>query len=388
MTEFLIKRFIKNANDINDPFVRGKYGALSGVSGIILNVLLFAAKLILGILSASVAITADAFNNLSDAGSSVVMLAGFKLSAAPADKAHPFGHGRIEYISGFIISLAIMLLGVEFIKTSWEKIMHPANVHFGTATAVILAVSILLKLWMYVFNKKLGARINSGAMKTAAADALSDAAATAAVLIGSAIGYHAGVPVDGYLGIAVAAFILFTGFNTARENVSSIIGAPPDESFVRDIKAEAESFPEILGIHDLVVHNYGPGNVMISFHAEVACDGDILKLHEAIDALELRLREKYGLEATIHMDPIVTDDKFTKEKKDEAERIVSQIDERLTIHDFRVVRTTAYTRLVFDVVMPYGFKTSPAELERRIDEAVSEKDPSCRAKVHAEHSYT
>ncbi|MBQ1374674.1 MAG: cation transporter [Clostridia bacterium] len=387
MTDLLIRTFIKNADDINDPLVRSRYGALSGGAGIVLNILLFVMKLVLGFFTASVAITADAFNNLSDAGSSVVMLVGFKLSAAPADKAHPFGHGRIEYISGFLISVAIMILGVEFIKTSWERIMEPAEVSISAVTLVILAASVILKLWMYAFNRKLGGRINSGAMKTAAADALSDAAATAAVLIGTVAGHYAGVPLDGYLGIAVAAFILFTGFNTARENVSSMIGAPPDGELVGHIREEAAAFPEILGIHDLVVHNYGPGHVMISFHAEVACDGDIIKLHEAIDALENRLREKYGAVATIHMDPIVTDDKYTSGKKAEAERLVSAIDERLTIHDFRVVRTAEYTRLVFDVLMPYEFKMTPGELETRIEAAVREADPACRARVHAEHSY-
>ncbi|MBR2742817.1 MAG: cation transporter [Clostridia bacterium] len=388
MTDLLIKAFIKNAGDANDPAVRAKYGALSGTCGIVLNVLLFAAKLIIGIISSSVAIIADAFNNLSDAGSSVVMLVGFKLSGAPADRQHPFGHGRIEYVTGFIISLLIMLLGVEFVKTSWERIMNPESVTFGTATAVILAVSVALKLWMFAFNRKLGARIGSGAMKTASADALSDAAATAAVLVGLIIGQNTSAPVDGWLGMAVAAFILFTGVNTARENISSIIGTPPDEGFVEEVKKQAAAFPEILGVHDLVVHNYGPGHLMISFHAEVACDGDMIRLHEVIDALEFILRERYGAVATIHMDPIVTNDAFANEKRELVRAIVSDIDEKLSIHDFRVVRTTAYTALIFDVVMPYGYKTPPRKLEEAIENAVKDKDPACFARVHAEYSYT
>lgn len=388
MTNLLVKKFIKDADNINDPKVRRHYGELAGTTGIILNLILFTIKLLAGIFSASVAVTADAFNNLSDAGSSIVMLIGFKLSTAPADKDHPFGHGRMEYLSGFIISLLIMLMGVEFIKTSWAKIINPSDVEFGLIPIVILIVSVLIKIWMSVFNYKLGTRINSGAMKATYADSLSDAVSTSVVLIGTLIGYYLNIAIDGYLGIVVALFILYTGFNTARESVSSLLGAPPDEDFVKAIRDEVAQFPEIVGMHDLVIHNYGPGRSMISFHAEVPCNADIIKMHDVIDLVELRIRERFGATTTIHMDPIATDDNYTNEQKAIVSELVKQIDERLSIHDFRIVKGAMHTNLIFDVVMPHKFNMTSHELESRIMDAVNKHDATCFAVVHAEHSYT
>lgn len=387
MTNLLVKIFIKDADNINNPVVRRNYGQLAGITGIILNLILFSIKLFAGIFSASVAVTADAFNNLSDAGSSIVMLIGFKLSSAPADKNHPFGHGRIEYLSGFIISLLIMLMGIEFIKTSWTKITAPSDIEFGLISVVILVISILIKIWMSIFNYKLGSRINSGAMKATYADSLSDAIATTTVLIGMLAGYYLNIAIDGYLGIIVALFILYTGFNTAKESVGSLLGAPPDKNFVQDIRDEVAKFPEIVGIHDLVIHNYGPGRSMISFHAEVPCNADIIKMHDVIDLVELRIRERFGATTTIHMDPIVTDDSYTNNQKDIVTSIVHKIDERLSIHDFRVVKGVTHTNLIFDVVMPHKFDMSPHELESYIMDAVNKYDSSCFAVVHAEHSY-
>ncbi len=307
MVNFLIRLFIPDSQKINDPVVRGRYGILAGGMGILLNLCLFCSKFFAGFFTGSIAITADAFNNLSDAGSSVVTLAGFKMASMPADREHPFGHGRLEYLSGLAISAAILLVGLELGKSSVEKIIHPEAVRMGILPMVILICSILVKLWMAYFNRSLGKRISSSAMMATAADSLTDAAATSAVLVGMAVGHLSGRLIDGYIGLLVAAFILYSGFTTARDSLSPLLGQAPDKEFVASIQQAAMAHPEILGIHDLIVHDYGPGRRIISFHAEVPSNRDILETHDVIDHLEMELRERFQCDVTVHMDPIVID---------------------------------------------------------------------------------
>ena len=313
MTNFLIKHFIPNASDVKSPAVRQRYGVVSGVVGILCNALLCTAKIAAGLLTGAVSIVADGINNLSDGGSCVVSLLGFKMAGKPADDKHPFGHGRIEYVAGLIVSFIIVLMGVELAKTSLDKIFHPEEISFSWITPAVLGISILVKLWMCFFNRKMGDKIDSAVLRATAMDSLSDVAATSAVLAGFVIGYWARVNLDGYLGVLVALFILYTGVSTAKGTLDLLLGEAPDPEFVKQIQQEVLSYPEIIGVHDLIVHNYGPGHSVVSLHAEVPCDVDILKIHDTIDNAERDLKKKFDCEVVIHMDPIITDDKETNE---------------------------------------------------------------------------
>ena len=370
MTNMLIKFFIKNSEETNNPSVREKYGMLSGGVGIFCNILLFIGKLSVGLISASISIMADAFNNLSDAASSVVTLVGFKMAGRPADDQHPFGHGRIEYISGLIISTVVMMMGLEFVKSSIEKIINPASIEIGIYSIIILLMSILLKLWMSIFNKKIGDRINSSTIKAISMDSLADVAATATALIGAIISYMCGVYVDGYAGILVALFIIYTGFTTARETLSPLLGQAPDKEFVDKIEKKVLSYDNIVGVHDLIVHNYGFNNSLVSLHAEVPCDINILKIHETIDTVERDIKKDFNCDIVIHMDPIATDDNAVNSVKYEIESIVKSIDERLNIHDFRMVQADSFTNLIFDLVVPHMFELKDDEIESIINEKI------------------
>lgn len=367
--------FIPDSQKINDPVVRGRYGILAGGMGILLNLCLFCSKFFAGFFTGSIAITADAFNNLSDAGSSVVTLAGFKMASMPADREHPFGHGRLEYLSGLAISAAILLVGLELGKSSVEKIIHPEAVRMGILPMVILICSILVKLWMAYFNRSLGKRISSSAMMATAADSLTDAAATSAVLVGMAVGHLSGRLIDGYIGLLVAAFILYSGFTTARDSLSPLLGQAPDKEFVASIQQAAMAHPEILGIHDLIVHDYGPGRRIISFHAEVPSNRDILETHDVIDHLEMELRERFQCDVTVHMDPIVIDNAVINALRSQVTKVVKGIDPHLTIHDFRMVDGPTHANLIFDVMAPYQFRMSDSELIETVQQKIKALDP-------------
>ena len=388
MIELLAKWFIHHRDNTADGAVRRAYGTLCGAVGIGLNVLLFIGKFFAGQLSGSIAVTADAFNNLSDAGSSAVTLLGFRLAGKKPDPDHPFGHGRIEYISGLIVAGLILLMGVELAKSSFDKILHPEEVTFSALALVILAVSVGVKLYMWLYNRSIGRRIRSAAMEATAMDSLSDTAATAAVLLAMLIGKWTGLAVDGYVGLLVALFILFSAYKAAKETLSPLLGQAPDPELVQRIRDIVAEHDTVVGIHDLVVHDYGPGRQMVSLHAEVPASGDILALHDVIDNIERELHEKLHVQAVIHMDPIVTDDTEVDALRRQVAELARQVEPRMTVHDLRVVRGTTHTNLVFDAVLPLDAAITPAEAARRIREKVSELDGDYYAVVTVEHSFT
>lgn len=388
MIELLARWFIPHRDNTADGAVRRAYGTLCGAVGIGLNVLLFMGKFFAGQLSGSIAVTADAFNNLSDAGSSAVTLLGFRLACKKPDPDHPFGHGRIEYISGLIVAGLILLMGVELAKSSFDKILHPEEVTFSALALVILAVSVAAKLYMWHYNRRIGGKIRSAAMEATASDSLSDAAATSAVLLAMLIGRWTGLAVDGYVGMVVALFILFSAYKAAKETLSPLLGQAPDPELVQHIRDIVEEHDTVVGIHDLVVHDYGPGRQMVSLHAEVPASGDILQLHDVIDNIERELHEKLHVQAVIHMDPIVTDDETVDALRRQVAELVRQVEPRMTVHDLRVIRGTTHTNLVFDAVLPLDAAITPAEAGRRIREKVAELDGDYYAVVTVEHSFT
>ena len=387
MIQLLARRLIKDHDNVSDPAVRRAYGVLCGWVGIGLNLLLFAGKALAGIISGSVAITADAFNNLSDAGSSVVTLLGFKLAAQKPDSDHPFGHGRFEYISGLVVSMVIVLMGVELCRDSVDKILHPGEVTLSVPVVIILMASVLVKLYMALYNRAIGKRINSSAMSATAADSFSDCLATTAVLAATLVGYIWSISIDGWCGLVVALFILWAGFNAARETISPLLGQPPEPEFVAQIQNLVLSHPEILGIHDLIVHDYGPGRCFISLHAEVPADGDILELHDVVDSAEKELNVTMGCLATIHMDPIAQDDGLTAETRQRVAAMVSLIDPGISIHDFRMVVGPTHTNVIFDAMVPYSCPLSDKEIANRIRTGVRALDGNYFAVVEVEKSY-
>lgn len=371
MIRLLAKLFLREPNDYQNPKVRQSYGVLCGAVGVAFNLVLFAIKLFAGLISGSVAITADAFNNLSDAGSSVIMMIGFKMSGHKPDTEHPFGHGRIEYITGLIVSFLIILMGFELAKTSIGKILHPEAVIFTRITVAILILSILVKLYMYFYNKRTSERIESQAMLATAMDSFTDSIATSAVLLAMLLAEFTGLKVDGYCGLLVAGFILYTGFVSAKDTISPLLGSKADPAFVEKIEDFVLSYPEILGIHDLIVHDYGPGRRMISLHAEVPANGDIIALHDVVDCIEGKLREALHCETVIHMDPVVVDDEVTMRMKKKVKQIVGEVGEELTMHDFRMVDGPTHTNLIFDVVVPFDYGQSDEEVKEKIREKIS-----------------
>ena len=387
MIELLAKRFIRDRENIKDPVVRRAYGTLCGAVGIALNILLFLGKFFAGTISGSIAITADAFNNLSDAGSSAVTLLGFRLAGKKPDPEHPFGHGRIEYISGLIVAGLILLMGVELVKTSVGKILHPESVALATVALVILVISIAVKIYMGLYNRSVGKKISSPAMLATAKDSFSDAAATAAVLLATVVGKVTGLKIDGWVGLLVAGLILRAAWEAAQETLSPLLGQAPDDEFVRQIHDIVMAHDGILGIHDLVVHDYGPGRVMISLHAEVPAEGDILELHDVIDNAEMALQKDLGCEAVIHMDPVVTSDGITTELRGQVAQLVRTVHPEATIHDFRMVAGPTHTNLIFDAVVPFGGQLTNAQVERRIKELVRNMEGNYYAVVKVENAY-
>ena len=370
MVSLLAKIFIHDTGD--KAKLRQAYGTLCGFVGIMFNILLFAGKFLAGAISNSIAITADAFNNLSDAGSSVVTLLGFKLAGAKPDPEHPFGHGRIEYISGLVVAAAILLMGYELIRDSVMKIIHPEETEFSLLIAAILIASILVKLYMAYYNRTIGTKIDSAAMKAAATDSLSDTMATTAVLLASVFTYFTGIKIDGICGLLVGLLICYAGIQAARDTLNPLLGEKPSSEFVEQIDQIVMAHPEICGIHDLIVHDYGPGRKMISLHAEVPAEGNITEIHDVIDNIEMELGNTLGCEATIHMDPIVTSDEHVSETKAAVVSLVRAIGQELSIHGFRMVAGETHTNLIFDVLAPFKFRLKDEQLLEEISGAVKE----------------
>ena len=374
MTGLLLRLFVKNHNDTENPVVRSAYGKLAGAVGIVCNLLLFAGKLLAGILSGSVAVTADAVNNLSDASSSLVTLLGFKLAERPADEEHPYGHARIEYISGLVVAALILLIGAELAKSSFSKILHPETVEFSLLTLGVLVGSILVKLWMALFCRKLGRRIDSTTLLATSADSRNDVISTAAVLVGCLSGYFFDVKLDGYIGMAVALFIIWSGCSIAKDTISPLLGEQASGELVRSISDLILSHEKILGIHDLMVHDYGPGNCFASVHAEMDSAEDPLTCHDIIDDIERDALRELRVHLVIHYDPIITDDEELNAARALVEQEIRSIDESLSLHDFRMVRGPGHTNLIFDLVIPYSMEDRKAELKARIDERLQRQD--------------
>lgn len=370
MITFLASLFIKDRRNYDSPAVRQAYGVLSGAVGIGLNILLFLGKWIAGTLSGSIAITADAFNNLSDAGSSIITLIGFRLSGQAPDPEHPFGHGRMEYISGLLVSVAILVMGFELIWSSFGKLRDPEPIESSALVLGILLASILVKVYMFYYNRSLSKKLDSAAMKATSVDSLSDTVATTLVLIATVISKYTGLILDGWFGILVGIFIVYTGGSTLKETIDLLIGQPPKKEFIDEIREIVLEHSLVYGVHDLIVHDYGPGRRMISLHAEVAVDGDIQDIHEQIDHIEHELQEKLNCSATIHMDPIVTDDKEVLEMKAKVEAMVQSLDEAFSMHDFRMVKGPTRTNLIFDVEVPRKTSLTDNEIMNRLKEQV------------------
>ncbi len=386
MGQLLIRWFIKQPDTPLQPDTRTAYGKLAGAAGLVANILLFAAKVLAGVLTGSLSVVADAFNNLSDAGSSIVTLVGFRLSSAPPDKEHPFGHGRMEYLSTLLVAVLIILAGVELASASIEKITDPSLPVFNPVSLIILVVSIAAKLWMALFYRHIGRLIQSDTLKAAMTDSRNDVICTAIVLVGLVVGAVWQVAVDGYIGMAIALFVIWSGIDVLRQTVSLLIGQAPDPELVKGIKETVLGYNGVVGIHDMMIHNYGPGRCIVSLHAEVPCREDIMKSHEIIDQIERELMDKYHVVSCIHMDPIDTDDERIGDLQMLAQTVLQDIDEHLQLHDFRVVFGESHTNLIFDVAVPLGHKATVGladEMQRRIH-MVNEK---LFTVITVEHSY-
>lgn len=372
MISLLSRLFIKDCKNTSNPRVRRAYGTLCGILGIILNILLCAGKFAAGAVSGSIAVTADAFNNLSDALSSLITLAGFRLAGKKPDLGHPFGHGRIEYISGLAVSALIIVMGFDLGKSSVLKIITPEEISFGALPAVILAVSIAVKLYMFSYNRSIGGKISSSALKATGADSLSDVVATTVVFFSMLLFHFSGINIDAWAGLAVAVFILVAGCRAAKETLTPLLGQPPDREFVTAVYETVLSHEEFVGVHDLVVHDYGPGRRMISLHGEMPGNVDVFELHEIIDRTETELQERLSCHAVIHLDPVETDNGAVSAMREKVSELVTEIDERITIHDFRMVPGREQTKLIFDAVLPYELGISDDEAKEKIERMVAE----------------
>ena len=388
MITFLASLFIKDSKNYKEPSVRQAYGVLSGAVGIGLNILLFFGKWLAGTISGSIAIIADAFNNLSDAGSSIITLIGFRLSGQEPDPEHPFGHGRMEYISGLLVSVAILVMGFELIGSSIGKLRSPEPIESSALVFGILIASILVKLYMFFYNHSLSKKIESAAMKATSVDSLSDTVATTLVLIATLISKYTGLLLDGWFGILVGLFILYTGGSTLKETIDLLLGQPPKQEFIDEVKEIVLGHSMVHGVHDLIVHDYGPGRVMISLHAEVDVNGDIQDIHEQIDHIEHELQKKLHCSATIHMDPIVTDDKEVLAMKAKVEEMVHFLDESFSMHDFRMVKGSTRTNLIFDVEVPRKTSYTDNEIVNWLKERIHELPGSKYfAVIQIDHEY-
>ena len=388
MTDFLIKRCIKDWKRVDDAQVRTAYGTLSSIVGIICNVILFGAKFLIGFLAGSISVMADAFNNLSDAASSIVGLVGVKMAEKPADKDHPFGHGRIEYISAFIVAFIVIQVGFSLFKTSLGKIFHPDDMAFNWISIVILLMSIGVKLWLALFNRKLGKRINSKVLLATSTDALGDVIATSSTILSMVVYGILAVNIDGIVGIAVSVVVMFAGVNIAKDTLAPSVGEAIDPKLYQEITNFVESFDGIEGTHDLIIHNYGPSRSMASIHAEVPNDVDIEVSHEIIDQIEREAGRRFGMLLVIHMDPIETHDQRVRQFQQMVQSVLEELDSRLKFHDFRVIYGKEHVNLIFDLVVPREYNFAVQEtLKTKISAMVREKDPRCQCVITAENSF-
>lgn len=387
MLKLLIKAFVKNSENVTDPKVRGAYGTLCSVYGIFLNVLLFAGKYFAGLISGSVAVIADAFNNLADAGSSIITLLGFALSNRKPDPDHPFGHGRIEYLTGLALSVLIIVMGVELGKSSFEKILSPEPIDVGLLPALILVASIAVKFYMSMYNRSIGKKISSAAMQATATDALSDSVSTAVVLLSMIVTWIFKINIDAYAGFAVALFIIYAGFNATKETLAPLLGQAPDPELVQGIKDTVLSHPEIHNIHDMIVHDYGPGRTYVTLHAEVDGHADVFGLHDVIDNAESEIMAKHGIHATIHLDPIDLTNGELMQLRDDIEKKIQAVYPQVTIHDFRMVPGPTHTNVIFDALAPFDLKAKDAELAIEIRRIVRSNWENYFAVVTIDRSY-
>ncbi|MCH5190314.1 MAG: cation transporter [Oscillospiraceae bacterium] len=387
MTALLVKLFIKDSEKINDKKVRTSYGILSSITGIVLNLILAGAKYAAGVISGSISITADAINNLSDAGSSIVSFFGVKISAKPADKDHPYGHGRVEYISAFIVAFFVLFMGIELFKDSVGKIINPEPVKFSFLSLAILVFSIIAKLWLGIFNRTLGKKINSAPMMAVMKDSFSDCLATSVAAVSIIVSAFSDINIDGYLGIIVAIFIFIAGFGILKETLGNILGRAPEEEFVDEITEKILSYPHICGVHDMIIHDYGPSCRFASVHAEVPSNEDIMELHDIIDGIERDIYNEYGMLTSIHMDPVVINDERINELRRITEDAVASVDERLTIHDFRVVEGPSHTNLIFDTLLPRDIKCTDREICQKIEGALGKIDERFFCVITVDHAF-
>lgn len=385
LIQYLIRHWLEG-KDPKSPEVRQMCGTRAGGVGILLNTLLCLGKLLAGIITGSIAIIGDALNNLSDAASSVITLIGFRLAGQAADEEHPFGHGRMEYLAGLVVSMAILLMGFELGKSSVEKLLHPEELDFSWLAVVILAASVAVKVWMYFFNRTLAQKIGSETMAATAADSLSDSAATSVVLLATLVGHFFQWKIDGFAGLLVAVFILKTGWEAAKDTLDPLLGRPMDPELATDIDQLVLSHENILGIHDLVYHDYGPGRAMMSFHAEVPADADLLEMHDLIDHIERELKEKHHIETVIHMDPVVNDER-TAALREQVAYLAQQLDPCLTIHDLRITAGPHHTNVLFDVMVPYGFRLTDHQVVSQLRQEVEALSPKYSAVIQVDHSY-
>ena len=392
MSELLIRLFIKNSEDVNDPAVRRRYGTLGGIVGIACNLFLCALKITVGSLTSSISIVADGLNNLSDMGSSVITMIGFKMAGKPADSEHPFGHGRMEYMSAFVVAMLILLVGAELFMSSAKALINGDDMpRYSVWALAILAASILVKLWMCLFNRRLGKKISSEALIATAKDSLNDIIATSVILLSVGVSMLTDLPfnLDAAMGILVSLFIFYSGISSARETLDSILGAPPDKELIKEIESTILSFEEFIGIHDLIIHNYGPGRQFASVHVEVPQDIDIVKCHEQIDLCEKLISEKLNVSLVIHMDPIDINNETVKNVRESMAKALKSIDGNMSLHDFRMTPAgTKGTNLIFDVVVPSSVKLTREELERLISEQARLINPTYCCVITFDNDFT
>ena len=387
MTNFLIKLFIKDKDKVEDNEVRGKYAMLSSITGIVVNILLSVFKLVIGVIANSMSIISDALNNVTDAGSSIITMIGFKMSQKKVDSDHPWGHGRMEYITALFVDILIIMVGFELLQNSVEKIIHPELPTISNITIILLVVAILAKLWLFLFYGKIAKKINSAAIKGTAYDSISDSISTLAVLVSAIVAKFAEISIDGYVSLLVSIFILITGIRAVKEIIDLLLGQKPDPEYVKSIEEFAKKYDTIEGIHDIMVHDYGPGRKIVSFHAEVPADSDISRAHDIIDQMEQDIFKEFGCITTIHMDPIVVDNNEINEMKAKAEQIVKSINESYSIHDFRMTDGGERINLIFDLVVPTDEKLDKEELVKQIQSELKKENEKYFAVIKVEHSY-
>lgn len=387
MTDLLIKLFVKDNQNTASELVRGRYGKFSGVVGIMTNLLLFLIKIIAGMLSNSIAIIADAVNNLFDSVSSIVTLISFKISEKPADAKHPYGHARMEYVSSFIISFIILIFGIQFIRSSVEKIIRPDEIVFSWLTISILILSILIKLWQCLFYRKIGKTISSSTIFATSIDSRNDMLATSSLLVASIISTLTGFNLDGYMGVAVAIFIIISGIRMIADTISPLLGLAPSEELVRSIYKKILSYEGIVGLHDLTVHNYGVSKRFASVHCEVSAKQDIMVSHDLIDNIERDFLKDMGIHMVIHLDPVIMDDEQTNELQEAVQKLLKEISDDIHMHDFRVVWGITHSNLIFDVVVPYKFQLGDEELSMLISDRILDLNPTYRSVITVDHSY-